>query len=287
MTPRRCVSVITVTYQSRPHIRALLDSVFATAVEWLTDCTVVDNASSDQCAEFVRESFDEVSVLQNERNLGYGSAVNQAAARVTGEYLLILNPDLVLHDGAVAQLAGFLDHRPEAAACGPMLLSPEGRFRFESRRRFPTPWNSVGYFLGLTKLFPGNRRLGDYHSQWLSPDLEITTDSLSGSCMMVRKSAFDQVGGFDEDYFLFGEDIDLCWKLRSTGHEIWYVPSAVVAHVKGASMKHDRSRARHEFYRSMRIFIDKRLTGLYPRPVIWAMRLGVGMATVFSGKYRR
>jgi len=258
-----------------------------TAGEWLSDCTVVDNASSDQCAEFVRESYDRVSMIQNDRNVGYGSAVNQAAARAAGEYLLIMNPDLVLRTETVAELTGFLDHRPEAAACGPMLLTPEGKFRFESRRRFPTPWNSIGYFLGLTRLFPSSRLLGDYHSHWLSPDLEITTDSLSGSCMMVRKCAFDQVGGFDEDYFLFGEDIDLCWKLRKAGHEIWYVPSAVVAHIKGASMKHDRSRARYEFYRSMRIFIDKRLTGLYPRPIMWAMRLGVGTAAIFGGKYRR
>ncbi|MDD5087726.1 MAG: glycosyltransferase family 2 protein [bacterium] len=281
------MSVITVTYQSRSHIDACLNSVLSTAGDWLADGVVVDNASADGSADHVRATWPWALVIQNDRNLGYGRAMNQAAGRTTGEYLLIMNPDVVLRPGAVEELAGFLDHRPEAAACGPMLLSPEGEFRFESRRKFPTPWNSLGYFLGLSRLFPDSRLLGEYHSRWLSPDLEVVTDSLSGSCMMVRKDAFLKIGGFDEDYFLFGEDIDLCWKLKQAGQEIWYVPAAVVAHAKGASMKHDRPRARLEFYRSMRIFIDKRLVGRYPRPLIWAMRLGVGMAAALSGKYRR
>ncbi|MBU0509589.1 glycosyltransferase family 2 protein [bacterium] len=287
MTTRRCVSVVTVTYQSRQHIALCLSSIASTAPEWTTDCTVVDNASTDGTAEYVRREFGWVSVIESSQNLGYGRAINLAAKRAAGQYLLILNPDVVLRPQAVAELVRFMDHRPEAAACGQMLLSPAGRFRYESRRGFPTPWNAMGYMLGLGKLLPQSRLFGGYHSRWLSPNLEIATDSLSGSCMMVRRERFEQVGGFDEDYFLFGEDIDLCWKLKRAHHEIWYVPSAIVVHAKGASMLHARKTARREFYRSMRIFINKRLVSIYPRPLIWATRMGIGVAELFNLKYRR
>jgi O-antigen biosynthesis protein len=282
-----CVSVVMVTYQSARHIGPCLDSLLRTAQLLLKDCVVVDNASTDGSAQAVKTNYAWVTLLENSENLGFSRAVNQGIRQSRGEFVLIVNPDTVFEPDAVAELALFLTHRRPAAACGPKIVGPDGTFRRSSRRGFPTPLNSLGYLTGLDRLFPHSRAIGGYQRRGLSEDLEVITDSLSGSCMMVRRECFDGVQGFDEDYFLFGEDIDLCWKLKQAGFEIWYVPSARVMHVKGASMGFAPDRAKHEFYRAMRLFVDKRLTGRYPKSVLWATKLGVTWAEKWSLRFHR
>jgi GT2 family glycosyltransferase len=279
---RPCVSVVIVTYESAVHIAGCLDSLRATASGWLADCRVVDNDSHDGTAELVAQQADWVKLLQNPENRGFGRAVNLAARDASGELLLILNPDTVIQPQAVEELVRFLDHCTPAAAAGPRLVSPHGAFQFTSRRGFPTPLNSLAYLTGVDRLFPHSQTLGGYYRRDLPPEREAATDSLSGACMMVRTDCFRSVSGFDEDYFLYGEDIDLCWKLKKAGHEIWYVPSATVVHVKGASMRRARRVARREFYRSMELFIGKRLTAQYPRAVLWATKLGVRVASALA-----
>jgi GT2 family glycosyltransferase len=286
MSARLCVSVIIVTYESKPHVAACLDSLYATARDWLADCQIVDNASRDSTVDFVQRNYGWARVIANAENVGYGRAINQAAATATGDYLLILNPDTVLDPHAVENLALFLDYRPQCAASGPKIVSQSGSFRVSARRGFPTPLNALGYLTGMDRLFPRSRALASYCLRGLSPDLEVAADSLSGACMMIRRRSFVDVGGFDEDYFLFGEDIDLCWKLKHSGSEIWYVPSAKLMHVKGASMKSSRQIAKREFYRSMHLFMDKRLSASYPRPVLWLTRLGVSAAAAVSRRFR-
>jgi hypothetical protein len=286
MSPEPCVSAIVVTYESRNFIRGCLDGLYRTSAEWLAECWVVDNASRDGSAGWVRDNFPQVRLIANGENTGFGRAVNAAARQAKGEFLLLLNPDTAVEPGAVAELVTFLRHRVQAAACGPKVIAPDGGFRHDCRRGFPTPVNVFGYFTGLDRVFPHSRRLGGYHRRWLSPDVEVTTDCLSGSCLLARRSAFESVGGFDEDYFLFGEDIDLCWKLRQTGREIWFVPAARVIHAKGASMRFAPSLARREFYRSMRLFMDKRLRPCYPRAILSVAKMGVRLAERLSGRYR-
>ncbi len=247
---------------------------------------VVDNASVDGTADHIRRSHPWVRLSANTENIGFGPAINQGARQATGEYLLVLNPDTVIRSGAIADLVRFLDHRPEAAACGPRILDLEGHFQYYSRRGFPTPLNSLAYLTGFDKLAPRSRALGGYYRRDLPPELEVATDSLAGCFMLIRRECFEAVGGFDEDYFLFGEDIDLCWKLKGAGHEIWYVPTAVVEHRKGASMRRVRKRARHEFYHSMKLFMDKRLAMRYPRFVLTLAKVGVDIVSVLERRFR-
>jgi hypothetical protein len=286
MTLEPCVSAIVVTYESRDFIGGCLDDLFRTGAEWIAECWVVDNASRDGTADLVRDKFPQVHLVANGENVGFGRAVNAAAGQAQGEFLLLLNPDTAAEPGAIAELVSFLRHRVQAAACGPKVVAPDGAFRRDCRRGFPTPVNAFGYFTGLDRAFPQSRRLGGYHRRWLSPDVEVTTDCLSGSCLLVRRRAFESVGGFDEDYFLFGEDIDLCWKLRRAGNEIWFVPAARVIHAKGASTRFAPALARREFYRSMRLFMDKRLGPYYPRAILSVAKLGVRLAEGLSGRYR-
>jgi O-antigen biosynthesis protein len=286
MNPKPCVSVIIVTYESRDFIDACLASVSRTCREWIAEYCVVDNASQDGTTERFSARFPGVQLIVNTENIGFGRAVNAAARKCVGEYLLILNPDTIVMPEAVAGLIQFLQYRPQAGACGPKVISPDGRFRNDSRRGFPTPLNAFGYFSGLDRIFPQSRTFGGYHRRWLSPDREVIADCLSGSCLLIRRSLFESAGGFDEDYFLFGEDIDLCWKIKQAGWETWFVPSAVVVHAKGASMRFVPLTARREFYRSMRLFIDKRLTSRYSPIMLSMAKIGIGIAAMISSRYR-
>jgi GT2 family glycosyltransferase len=279
------VSVVIVTYESRAHILTCLDALLSTAKDIIFDCTVVDNASGDGGVDAVSQAGPWVHVIRNGENLGFGKAVNIGVRAAVGDYVLIMNPDTVVQPGALHEMASFLDHRPQAAACGPQLLSAAGEFQRSSRRGFPTPLNAFAYFSGLDRLFPRWHALNGYQRRDLPAELETRTDCISGACMLVRRQQFLDVGGFDEEYFLFGEDIDLCWKLKEAGWEIWYVPSAIVRHEKGASMRFASRRAHHEFYRAMNVFMDKRLSGRYPRCLLAAARLGVRAFAVTTRRY--
>jgi len=255
------------------------------AKEWLTDCIVVDNASGDGTATEIRSRFPDVTLIENSENVGFGKAVNIGARHAHGSLLLILNPDTIVQPGAIGELALFMRYRVEACACGPKIIGTDGVFEESSRRGFPTPWNALGYFLCLDRLLPRSRVFGSYHRLGFSQDFEAMIECLSGACMMVRKSCFDEVDGFDEDYFLFGEDIDLCWRLHHTGMEIWYVPAALLVHRKGMSMRQTPRSAHHEFYRAMRLFFDKRLKQSYSRLLILATRSGITAAEMLSRRF--
>jgi len=286
MTERACVSALIVTYESRAHVGACIESLERTAGPWLAGCHIVDNDSTDGTAEMLEAEYPWVDLTRNSSNVGFGRAVNQAAARATGEYLLIVNPDTVIGPRAIEHLVRFMDHRPAAGACGPKIVDFDGEFQYYCRRGFPTPLNSLAYLSGLDRLFPSNRRLGGYYRRDIPNDLEMITDSLAGCFMLVRREAFLRVAGFDEDYFLFGEDIDLCWKLKESGSEVWYVPSAVAEHRKGASMSRARDLARREFYRAMKLFMDKRLTPHYSRFTLTAAKLGVNIVALIERRFR-
>jgi len=276
------VSVVIVTYESRSEIGECLKSLREHAADWLLEIIVVDNASRDGTAKLVRQLDPGALVVENEMNIGFGRAMNRGVSLTVGEYILLLNPDCTIQSDAIDQLVAFLESRLQAGACGPMLSSPGGDFQYSSRRGFPNPLNSVGYMTGLDRLFPRHRKLGGYQQRFRNPLTEGMAEAISGACMLVRRSAFNRVGAFDEDYFLFGEDIDLCWKFWEAGYEIWYIPAAKIRHTKGASMRQSPKRAGAEFYRSMELFVDKRLRQRYSPMTLWAVRSGISLARLLD-----
>jgi GT2 family glycosyltransferase len=275
MIVRPCVTVVVVTYQSSAEIQECLRSLYETSGEWISDCRVIDNHSTDDTTEIVACGFPQATVIRNEENLGFSKAVNQGARESNTDYLLVLNPDTRLTRGSLGELVRFLDHRQTAGACGPMITSSSGEFQSSCRRGFPTPLNAVGYYLHIDRLMPKSRIWTGYRSCEASPEDEIRTDVLSGSCFLIRTPIFHEIDGFDEDYFLFGEDIDVCWKLRAAGKEVWYIPVARVIHHKGASMDQAAGLAKREFHRAMLLYIDKRLSGDYSGFSLALMKIGV------------
>lgn len=285
MTGRPCVTALIVTYESRNFILPCLDSLLQSANAWIERVVVIDNCSQDQIGDVVRDVSPIVEFVQLHENIGFGRAINRAAQNASSEYLLILNPDTLCDPSTVAELAHFLDHRPQAGACGPYIETAAGNVDRAARRGFPTPLSALGYASRLDRIFPHWKWIGQYHKRWLPTHYETMTDSLSGCCLLIRRSVFEQVGGFDPDYFLFGEDIDLCWKLAESGWERWYVPAAKLIHVKHASMNFASVRAKAEFFKAMEIFVGKRLAARYHPASLALIKSGIRLWSKVTGRW--
>jgi GT2 family glycosyltransferase len=257
MTPRRCVSVVVVTFNSEATISNCIDSVFETAADWIDKVVVVDNASSDQTCAFIKKFANPVELIENKINQGFGRACNAGSELGESEFILFLNPDARLEHETLVSLVAFLDARQSAACCGPVVCNEKGVPDPACRRGFPTPANAIGRLFFLEKLLPNSKRIAGYRLPWLGFDREARVDCISGSCLFIRRSDFTRLAGFDEQFFLFGEDIDLCKRVSLLGRETWFVPTARVTHVGGNSMKQVKETANYEFYRAMRIYISK------------------------------
>ncbi len=275
MADRGCVAVIIVNYNVRDLLDRALRSLHETAGTLINEIWVVDNASTDDTADFLAQRWPNVNLVVNKENRGYSQANNQGIKKSQSDYILVLNPDTEVQRGALQELVEFMDSRPQAGVCGPKIISPQGYFRPECRRGFPTPLAAFSRLFGLATLFPRSRVFGKYHLTYLEPDYEAQVDALSGACMMVRRKATENVGYFDEDYFLYGEDIDWCWRMKKAGWEVWYIPRASIIHIKGASMRRSSGRSDWFFFDAMRIFVRKHLRDKYPPPLLWLLDTGI------------
>ncbi|MCB1059490.1 MAG: glycosyltransferase family 2 protein [Calditrichaeota bacterium] len=276
MIPRRCVSVVVVTYNSEATISQCIESVLGTAENWIDRVVVVDNASADRSREIVGKYGPPLISVENNDNLGFAAACNCGAKRCKSEFLLFLNPDARLDENALAELVSFLDARDSAACCGPVLHDENNSADPACRRGFPTPSNSIGKLFGFDRLFPASRRFAGYGMPWLGFAREARVDCISGACFLMRREDFVSIDGFDEQFFLFGEDIDLFKRISDLGREVWFVPSARVTHLGGQSMKQNSHTADREFYRAMRLYMSKHWRNL-SAPTYKLVEMGVGL----------
>lgn len=277
------LSVIIVNYNVCEFLEQALRSVQQASRGLQVEVWVVDNNSVDDSVERVRTHYPEVHLIVNEANVGFGRANNQAIRQARGRYLLILNPDTIVREDTLWTLVRFLDDHPEAGAVGCQILNPDGTFAPESRRSFPTPEVAFYRITGLSRLFPRSRRFGRYNLTYLPIDQVAEVDALSGSCMMVRHAALyaantGQGGGaglFDEDFFMYGEDLDWCFRIQQAGWKIYYTPDTQIIHYKGESTKKGDLRYVRLFYGAMLLFTEKHFTGRYSRLMAWALRVGI------------
>jgi len=218
---------------------------------------VVDNASGDNSREIVTAQFNEVRWIQLKANIGFGKACNIGVEAACGQYLLLLNPDTVISSNTLASAVEFMEAHPKAGLMGPKILNPDGTLQLSCRRSIPTPSVAFYYFAGLSYLFPKSKRFGRYHLTYMDEDETAQVDVISGSFMFVRRDIFDIIGGFDKRFFMYGEDIDLCYRIRRTGYEVWYYPAIKIVHQKGKSSSKRRIRSRIYFYDAMIIFSRK------------------------------
>jgi GT2 family glycosyltransferase len=230
---------------------------------------VVDNASGDGTAEMVAKSFPEVDLIASARNLGFAAACNLAMARGESEYVLLLNPDTVLAPGALAASLEVMGSHPEVAVCGPALVRADGSPDHAARRSFPTPLSALGWFTRLSRLRGAPAALSAYSAPAVAAG---PVDAVNGAFMLSRRAALEQLGGFDEGYWMYMEDLDLCYRLAQAGWTTWYEPSVTVTHLKGGSAGSVRNpRLAYHFHRGMYRFYRAH----YAPERSWAVNLAV------------
>ncbi len=244
----------------------------------LAEVVVVDNGSTDGSLRDAVSAVPGLTVVDPRGNLGYGAAANRGVAASTAPMVLVCNPDLEIPAGAVAALVAALDADPGCALVGPLIRTPEGA-RYPSARRFPSLVDAAGHaVLGL--FAPDNRFTRNYQRTELDdggPEVQ-TADWVSGACFLVRRAAFEEVGGFDESYFMYAEDVDLCWRLGRAGHRVTYAPGVEVTHLQGASTAHHPYRMILEHHRSLFRFAARSSEG-WRRALLPVVAVGIAVRT--------
>ena len=246
------LSVIIVNYNVRPYLTACLDSVQRALDGVESEVFVVDNHSDDDSVEVVGRDYAWVHLINNRENLGFSKANNIAIRQAKGEYILLLNPDTVVAEDTLKNAVGFMDQHPEAGGAGVRMHNADGTLAPESRRAIPTPFVAARKMLGFTKR---------YYMSYLSWDAPAQIEVVSGEFMLLRRKAILEVGLLDEDFFMYGEDIDLSYRLLQGGWQNWYLPYDIV-HYKGQSTSKSDFRYVHVFYQAMLIFFRKHYSHL-------------------------
>ena len=269
------VSIIIVSYNVRYYLEQCLHSVLAARQGLQVEVFVVDNCSTDDSVPYLSARFPEVRFMANPDNRGFSRANNQAIRQATGRYVLLLNPDTIVTEHSLTDCVRYLDQHPEVGATGVAMYNNNGRFAWESRRGVPTPWTAFCKMVGLTSLFPHSRRFGRYYMRYLNREEANYIEVISGAFFMVRREALNQIGLLDETFFMYGEDIDLSYRLLQGGWRNAYVPTPIL-HYKGESTHKSSYRYVHVFYEAMLIFFDKHFRRHY-RLVSELIRLAVYM----------
>jgi N-acetylglucosaminyl-diphospho-decaprenol L-rhamnosyltransferase len=277
-------SAVVVDYDAGPF---LPDCVRSLVDEGVEELIVVENGDADAArATLDAHGLEKTPLLATGRNLGYGAGANRGLAAIErGEHVVVCNPDLVVHPGAVDRLASTLDDHPAWAIVGPRVLTPDGR-AYPSARQFPAPWVAAGHaLLGLA--FPNNSFTRRYRTPDL-PERPTEVEWVSGAFFLARRSVLDEVGGFDEGYFMFAEDMDLCWRIGRAGWKIGFDPDAVVTHHEGISRRHHPYRMALAHHRSALLFASRTTSG--PRRVLLplaALGLGVRLVAIWLSMLAR
>jgi GT2 family glycosyltransferase len=255
------LSVIIVNYNVKHFLEQCLHSVYKAAKGIDTEIFVVDNNSVDGSAQLIREKFPDLHFIENKENVGFSRANNQAIRIATGEYILLLNPDTVVEEDTFLKVIGFMDKHPEAGGLGVKMIDGKGTFLPESKRGLPTPWVAFYKMFGLSKLFPKSRKFGKYHLSYLSENQIHDVEILAGAFMLLRKETLDKVGLLDEAFFMYGEDIDLSYRIILGGYKNYYFPETTIIHYKGESTKKGSLNYVKVFYNAMIIFARKHFSG--------------------------
>ncbi|MFH1084657.1 MAG: glycosyltransferase family 2 protein [Chloroflexota bacterium] len=280
------IAVVIVNYNTRDDLDRCLASVLVSqGVRHRV--VVVDNCSADGSAEMVAARYPGVELIRSDHNGGYAYA-NNIGLRAAGygqgrdlstlpRYVLLLNPDTVLPADALARVVALMGAQPESGVLGPKLVREDGSLDRACRRSFPTPAVSFYHLSGLGRLFPRSRRFAGYNLTYLDENQPAEVDAVVGAFMLLRAQALEEAGLLDEVFFMYGEDLDLCYRIKARGWRVRYEPSVVVLHRKGAASRKVSRRAIIAFYDAMKLFHDKHYRAQTPFLVNWAIDGGVAL----------
>jgi len=269
------LSVVIVNYNVANFLEQCLNSVFAASQNLGIEVFVVDNNSVDGSVTLVREKFPTVHLIANTENVGFSKANNQAIHLSQGRYVLLLNPDTVVEQDTFDKCVTYMDAHTKAGGLGVRMLDGKGRFLPESKRGLPTPAVSFYKIFGLSKLFPKSKKFGTYHLGFLDEHQTHEVDVLSGAFMLLRSETLAKVGLLDEAFFMYGEDIDLSYRIQLGGYSNIYFPETKIIHYKGESTKKGSLNYVFVFYKAMVIFAKKHFSARYARLFSFAIHLAI------------
>ena len=272
------LSVIIVNYNVKYYLEQCLESVRRASRGLQVEVFVVDNLSTDGSIAYLKERFPEVIYIENRENVGFARANNQAIRQSSGRYVLLLNPDTIVAEHTFTDFIHFMDQHPEAGGAGAYMLRTDGTFALESRRGLPTPFVAFCKMSGLASLMPKSRVFGRYYMRYLDENQANEIEVISGAFMWLRREALDKAGLLDEDFFMYGEDIDLSYRIVKSGYKNYFLPSRML-HYKGESTEKSSYRYVYTFYQAMQLFFNKHyshysfLVSLPISCAIWARSL--------------
>jgi len=250
------ISIVIVSYNVRHFLSQCISSILNSICNVEFEIIVVDNNSKDNSCEFIKNNFPNVKLIENKDNLGFGKANNIGFSVSNGKYVLILNPDTIISPDTLQTMYEFMENNIDVGIAGCKVLNSDGSFQLACRRGFPTPWASFTKLFGLQKIFPNLKLFGKYNMTFKSIDESYQVDAVIGAFMFVNKEVIDRINGFDEKYFMYGEDIDFCKKANLLGYKTYYVHTTTIVHYKGESTKRSNINDLNHFYEAMKIYAN-------------------------------
>jgi len=251
------LSIIVVNYNVKEFLLNLLESIQHASSNISTEVIIVDNNSDDGSIAAVNTKFPSVITIENKENRGFGAANNQGLEISQGKYILLINPDTIVREDTFQKMIEFLKKNHDVGLAGCKVLNPDGTLQLPCRRSFPGPWVSFTKVMGLSKLFPNNKLFAKYNLTYLDENNSSEVDAVSGSFMMLSRDTYKLIGGFDTDFFMYGEDLDLCYRVQKSGMKVYYVSETEIIHYKGESTKRSNMDETKIFYDAMHLFVKK------------------------------
>jgi GT2 family glycosyltransferase len=277
------LSIVIPTYNAHEWIQGCIDSIRLHHPSSGYEIIAVDDCSSDDTVAIVREKYPDVRLFVNDKNVGFGKTVNVGLGAATGAYILVLNNDTWMHEGALDAMIEFLDTHPDVGIVGPKVLSGDGSLQQQCRRHVPTPTAALFYFTGIAKLFPKNPNVAGYLMTAADEHQTTEVDAVSGACLMVRRTVVDTVQGFDPEYYLYGEDMDFCWRTKLAGWKVVYYPKASITHFGGqGGTAKKKIYATIEWHRAMWIFYRKHRAPTAAMPERALVYSGIALKTALA-----
>lgn len=278
------LSIIIVNFNVKAFLQNCLLSVRKSLEDIPSEIIVVDNASDDGSVEIIKKNFPDVKLIELSENLGFSKANNIGLKIAKGEYICLLNPDTIVEEDTFNTMIRFMESHPEAGMAGCKILNPDGTFQLACRRSFPTPWVAFTKIFGLSALFPKSKLFARYNITYLDENQTYEVDAISGSFMFLRRDVYEKEGGLDESFFMYGEDLDWCFRIKEAGFKIYYVHSTKIIHFKGESTKRSNIDEVKHFYNAMRLFVRKHFSGSFLMELILQFAINARSALAFLEK---
>lgn len=280
------LSIIIVNYNVKEFLQNLLVSIRRSIDGLSSEIIVIDNASDDGSVEIIKEKFPDVRLIANRENVGFGAANNQGLEASCGKYILLLNPDTIVQEDTFTKLIRFFETKPDAGLVGCKILNSDGTLQLACRRGFPGPWTSFCKVTGLSKLFPKSRIFAKYNLTYLDENQTYEVDAISGAFMMMRRELYEKIGGFDSQFFMYGEDLDLCYRSQKAGFRNYYYHDTQIIHYKGESTKRSSLDETKVFYDAMHLFVKKHLSSSFIVQAILRFAIFLRKLVAFINIYR-